>query len=91
MKYMCFRIYSGNPEIKDPIGYCALLDKKVIKKQTMEELVAHMKKNYAGTEMIDECGWILVSEAKKLLDPVCAEIIYTTYEQKILKNASGGL
>ena len=69
MKYLCYRVYSKSPEIKDPVGYCILGDGRTWVGPTLDQAKHLVLKDVVVADFLDDCGWILEGEEISLLNP----------------------
>jgi len=76
MKFLCYSVYSGDPEIKDPISYCAMgEDGMLVSAITLEQLKMRISLDNSNSEFMEGCGWILAGEEQKLLSSECSDIL----------------
>lgn len=70
MKFLCYAVYDGNPERKEPISHCAMgEDGSLTNGSTLEELKTNISTHSDNPEFLEGCGWIIDGEQQKLLDP----------------------
>lgn len=75
MKFLCYDVYSGNPEDKSPVRYCIVGDGKIFADKNSEELRQKILASFPEAEFLDNCGWILSGEERDLLEPDNYELL----------------
>jgi len=82
MKFLCYTIYSGNPEVKEPMGYCIMGDGRLFSGPTLDYAKHEVLGEYPMAEFLDDCGWILSGEEEALLEPDNQELLAFTLRLK---------
>jgi len=76
MKFLCYTVYDGNPEHKDPVGHCAMgEDGFIISTSTFEDLKTTITIRDSNPELLEGCGWIIDGEQQKLQDPQYTDLL----------------
>jgi hypothetical protein len=62
----CYAIYSGDPEIKEAVGYCVVGEGELFVGDTQLEAEELALDIFPDAEILDSCGWILPHETEEL-------------------------
>ena len=82
MKFLCYAIHSGDPEIKEPVGYCILGAGEIASGPTLTDAKHKALHKFPSAEFLDDCGWILEGEEDKLLDFDNQDLLAFNIKQK---------
>ena len=89
MKFFCYGIYSGDPAVSEPVGFCAIGEKVYIpiKAKDMYNLTEDIRLFDKTPEILEGCGWVLFGEENKLANIDYIDILRFGIEQKAKKDA----
>lgn len=97
MEFKCYAMYSGkakdapiseeecpapNTFETEPVSWCIVGGRRVFTGPTLEYTKQLVELEFGTTHFTEDCGWILVGEEHKLLDPECRELMDLTEQLK---------
>jgi len=78
MKFLCYEVYSRDPEEEEPVSYCIMGDGKIWTGSTLELAKAAALQDNILVDFIEDCGWVLEGEENFLLEQDYQDILLFT-------------
>ena len=84
-KLLCFAVYSGAVDEKEPIGWCIMGAGILFYGDTLEEAKqeARVGTLQPNAEFLENCGWVVQGEEEKLLDDQYADLLLFNIRQRL--------